>query len=310
MVKTGQTYGRWTVLDRTEKNEKGEIKWLCRCECGTERFVRERALKHNESLSCGCLRKENATKAVSEDLTGRIFGDLTVLYKSEKRVHGNVIWVCRCSCGEIYETTASLLIRGRRIRCGSIKHRKNYAFSDITGMRFNKLTALYPTKKRDRKGSVVWRCRCDCGQETDVSYNNLMYSDIRSCGCQKTAHDKNLKNYLTHTGGTSLDAIRSKKLPADNTTGYKGVYLIKGKYVAKIVFQRKAYYLGNYDDINDAVKARREAEELLFEETVAFYERWKQKADIDPVWAEQNPVKINVTKDAANKLSVEFLPYI
>lgn len=40
--------------------------------------------------------------------------------------------------------------------------------------------------------------------------------------------------------------IRSKKVPTDNTTDVKGEYLIKGKYLAKIVFQKKQYHLGQY----------------------------------------------------------------
>ena len=39
---------------------------------------------------------------------------------------------------------------------------------DLTGQRFGRLTALYPTNRRDYKGSVIWHCRCDCGNETDV----------------------------------------------------------------------------------------------------------------------------------------------
>lgn len=61
---------------------------------------------------------------------------------------------------------------------------------------------------------------------------------MKSCGCQKKEHDKSLQSFLTHVAGTSVDALKSKKVPTDNTTGYKGVYLIRGKYVAKIVFQK------------------------------------------------------------------------
>ena len=49
--------------------------------------------------------------------------------------------------------------------------------------------------------------------------------------------------------GTSVAILKSKKVPTDNISGYKGVYFIRGKYVAKIVFQKKAYYLGAYDKI-------------------------------------------------------------
>ena len=80
-IKENQRIGRWVVLGQYVKTAKGEKKWLCRCECGTERYVLERALKSGGSLSCGCLRKERAAQAVAHDLTGMRFGDLTVIRK-------------------------------------------------------------------------------------------------------------------------------------------------------------------------------------------------------------------------------------
>ena len=35
---------------------------------------------------------------------------------------------------------------------------------DLTGKRFGKLTVLEPTDQRVRD-AVVWRCRCECGNE-------------------------------------------------------------------------------------------------------------------------------------------------
>ncbi len=53
-----------------------------------------------------------------------------------------------------------------------------------------------------------------------------------------------------------MDIIKSSKIPINNTTGAKGVYLVKGKYVAKVVFRQKTYYLGTFDDKADAVDSR------------------------------------------------------
>ena len=50
---TGQVFGKWTVLGDPIKTEKGERKWLCRCSCGTKRYVLERSLLSGGSLSCG-----------------------------------------------------------------------------------------------------------------------------------------------------------------------------------------------------------------------------------------------------------------
>ena len=308
-VAPGQKYGRWTVLHVSPQSE-GETKWFCRCDCGTERDVLERSLRYGGSSSCGCLRKECARDVNSPDLTGKQFGELTVIRRAENTKHDASQWLCRCSCGSEYITQASLLMTGRRTRCSSKVHQKNYAYVDITGQRFERLVAMYPAGRRDKKGSVIWHCRCDCGNEVDVSYNNLAFSHMKSCGCQKKENDQKLQDNLTHVAGTSVDALKSKKVPTDNTTGYKGVYRINGKYLAKIVFQKKQYFLGTYKNIEDAAAARKEAEEVLFDGVAEHYRRWKEFADKDPAWAKENPVQYFVTRGSDSRLNVTCLPYL
>lgn len=306
---SGQRFGRWTVLDEFTLTPRGERKWMCRCDCGTERYVLERGLLYGGSESCGCLRKENAAMALSPDLTGLTFGELTVLRRAEKTVTDKgAVWVCKCSCGAEYELMGTLLTTGRRTRCPSKVHQKNYAYSDITGQKFEQLTALYPVRDRKDSRSVIWHCRCDCGNEIDVPYNNLVYCNMKSCGCRKKAHDKKLGSFLTHVAGTSLDMLKSQKVPTNNTTGVKGVYLIKGKWVAKIVFQKKQYYLGTFSDFATAVQIRKDAEEMIRDGTVAHYSKWKAKADVDAEWARANPISIHVDKKQDNTISISFLP--
>ena len=206
-----------------------------------------------------------------------------------------------------YRVPGMLMKSGKRTNGSAEIRQKNYAYKDVTGEKFGRLTALYVAKRYDRGGSVIWHCRCDCGNEVDVSYNSLMYSNLKSCGCQKKEHDQKLPSYLTHVAGTSIDMLKSKKIPKDNTTGYKGVYFVRGKYLAKIVFQKKQYFLGTYDDIEDAAAARREAEKVLFDDVAEHYGKWKQKAEQDPAWAESNPIKIIVTQKD-KKLSAVMLP--
>ena len=302
-IALGQKYGRWTVLENSILTSRNERKWLCRCEYGTERYVLERSLKYGGSASCGCFQKERTMQANSPDLTGKQFGELTVLRKLENTKHGSSQWLCRCACGADYVVQGNLLLTGRRTRCSGKTHQKNYAYSNITGQRFGRLVAMFPSKRYDKSGSVIWRCRCDCGNEIDVSYKNLLYTNQKSCGCQKREHDQKLKTYLTHVAGTSVDMLKSKKVPTDNTTGYKGVYLIRGKYLAKIVFQKK----GTYENIEDAAEARKEAEEVLFDGVAEHYRRWKEFADQDPGWAEQNPVRV-IVNQKDKKLTVTLLP--
>lgn len=306
-ITPGDKHGRWTILEEYIFSTRNERKWLCRCDCGTERYVLERSLLYGGSVSCGCFRKERALEVNSPDLTGRQFGDLTVIRKVENTKHGSSQWLCKCSCGADYVVQGSLLITGKRTRCSSKTHQKNYAYVDITGQRFERLVALYPSREYDERGSVVWHCRCDCGNEIDVSYNTLVYTNQKSCGCQKKEHDQKLQTFLIRVAGTSVDMLKSKKVPTDNTTGYKGVYLIRGKYVAKIVFQKKQYFLGTYENIEDAAEARKEAEEVLFDGVAEHYQKWKEYADADPDWAAMNPIQV-IVNQSDRKLSVTLLP--
>lgn len=307
----GQRYGHWTILENQPILQNNKRKWLCRCDCGTERYVQENNLLYGYTTSCGCLRKEKAAAAISPDLTGRIFGDLTVLEKTKpKKLRSGVWWHCICACGEECDVPGTLLTTGRKNRCSGRAHIRNYNYNDITGQKFGLLTALYPSKRFDKSGSVIWHCQCECGNETDVSYNNLMYTNRKSCGCQRQIHNQKLPELLTHIDGTSIDLIRSKRLPANNTTGHKGVYLTKGKYIAKIVFQQKKYHLGTYVNLDDAIQARKEAEEILFDAVVAHYDQWKALADTDPAWAKENPVQVIVEQKIDKSLSVTLFPKI
>jgi len=177
--------GRWTILGERMQSDSGEAKWLCRCDCGTERYVLERSLLYGGSTSCGCLRKERAKQANAYDLTGMQFGDLTVIRRLEGTLKGAAKWLCKCSCGGECTATASQLMAGRRTRCSSKAHQKNYAYTDISGRRFGRLVALYPTGRSTKGGNVIWHCKCDCGNETDVSYNSLVHANQQSCGCRR-----------------------------------------------------------------------------------------------------------------------------
>lgn len=55
--------------------------------------------------------------------------------------------------------------------------------NDLTGRRFGKLVVLSPTEARMDGGSVVWRCKCDCGNDAEVSARRLIRGKTRSCGC-------------------------------------------------------------------------------------------------------------------------------
>ena len=75
-IEAGMKFERWTVLDHIIRTPKGERKYLCVCDCGTERYVLERSLLYGGSKSCGCLQKESVAAAISPDLTGKFLENL------------------------------------------------------------------------------------------------------------------------------------------------------------------------------------------------------------------------------------------
>lgn len=103
---------------------------------------------------------------------------------------------------------------------------KRTSAKDITGQQFGRLTALYPTEQRDSRGYIIWHCRCSCGNELDITYNTLRYGNAHSCGCQRKEKNQLLRTHLVQVADTSVDLLKSTKIPKNNTTGVKGVYLI------------------------------------------------------------------------------------
>lgn len=56
---------------------------------------------------------------------------------------------------------------------------------ELTGKRFGRLTALKIVGKRGK--SNLWRCICDCGNETEVSAGDLNSGHSKSCRCYHPA---------------------------------------------------------------------------------------------------------------------------
>lgn len=53
---------------------------------------------------------------------------------------------------------------------------------DRTGQRFGKLTVLGQAGRNALK-KVLWKCRCDCGNEAVVVAGSLVTGNTESCGC-------------------------------------------------------------------------------------------------------------------------------
>lgn len=55
-------------------------------------------------------------------------------------------------------------------------------FEDLSGQRFGRLTAI-EISGRDRFGKILYRCRCDCGNERTTHGRALKSGHCQSCGC-------------------------------------------------------------------------------------------------------------------------------
>lgn len=55
---TGQTFGRLTVINRTENRRSKKVQWKCLCECGGTTITGTHELRSGNTKSCGCFGKE------------------------------------------------------------------------------------------------------------------------------------------------------------------------------------------------------------------------------------------------------------
>ena len=168
----GQRFGRLLVKSVSVLN--GKRAWNCVCDCGNTTIVNTYCLTHGKIQSCGCFRKEQCKKAQTKDfdkdLLGERFGKLLVIaYK------GNNNWLCRCNCGNEVIKPRIRLISHRndsKYSCGC--SRRGF-LKDMTGKRFGKLTV------EAYVGGSKWKCKCDCGNYTEVLTGDL--NKTTSCGC-------------------------------------------------------------------------------------------------------------------------------
>ena len=93
-------------------------------------------------------------------------------------------WICECDCGNTIIVSGSNLRSGNTKSCGCLQKEitSKIKFNDLTNKRFGKLIALKPIGKASNQ-HIVWECKCDCGQITNVITDNLTRGLTKSCGC-------------------------------------------------------------------------------------------------------------------------------
>lgn len=128
------------------------------------------------------------------------FGKLTVLEKDMQKGNANhPYWVCKCDCGNIKSIRQDVLTNGTTKSCGCYAKEQarkriqdlklpGHNFEDLSGKKFGKLTVLNLEKKeyyKNRGCNILYKCKCDCGNEIIVNAGNLKSLHTTSCGCKK-----------------------------------------------------------------------------------------------------------------------------
>lgn len=207
---------------------------------------------------------------MTEDLTGRTFGRLTVIRParpSEGR-KGRTCLVCLCSCGRETVVELSHLKSGHTKSCGC--WRQDFARERLKkaekGERFGRLTVLEAVTLPNGS-EPYWKCRCDCGREVLCKKEYLLSGSTKSCGCLgDETRRKNMQKAIHFVKGTCIEKIAARREGSRNTSGHRGVYRRENnRWRASIGFQGKNYNLGTFEHYEDAVKARLDAEARLYD---------------------------------------------
>lgn len=212
---SGMKFGMLTAIkmspDRTEKMRR--TMWECKCDCGRTTYVPLTSLKSGAVTSCGCKRKLTIQLNYKKDMIGKKFGKLTVISENVKAskkkydYNGNIestvpYYDCICDCGNKVTVAGYSLRSGGTTSCGYC-----YNHEDLSGKRFGNLTVLNYAGSKEIHGTKygMWLCRCDCGNEIEVTTKALKTGNTTSCGCQSTNNLKSRGNV-----GIFYSEIKSK----------------------------------------------------------------------------------------------------
>lgn len=215
-----------------------------------------------------------------KDLVGMRFGRLYVTKKVESDDYRSR-FLCVCDCGSTKIVLGQNLLNGHTQSCGCIhaekskKRIENYNRSENREEHGETKTRLYS----------IWEgMKTRCYSKTHHSFPNYGGRGIYVCNEWKNSYIA-FRNWSMENGYNdtlSIDRIdvngnyeplncrwvdasaqaANKRLLARNTTGYTGVSFNKrmGKYVAYIGRNGNNCFLGYFDNIEDAINARKDAE--------------------------------------------------
>lgn len=229
---------------------------------------------------------------IKNDLTGKQFGRLTVIQRSDDVVRKNgrciAAWVCKCSCGnpsDIIICGHNLTRKNRgTLSCGCLAKEKSAIRIYNASKKYNDYEVqedyviMYTTKGEPFFVDLedFWRVKDYCWYKNKQGYiasqqnrkGILLHDLIMNCpkgyvvdhiGNNDTLNDCRKSNLRI---GTRSQNGFNRRAYKNNKTGVVGVRYSekRKKYEAYITVNKKRIYLGRFDVFEDAVDARKKAE--------------------------------------------------
>lgn len=197
---------------------------------------------------------------------GNKYGYWTVLALDDGQ-HTNKV-LCRCICGRERWVFRSPLRTGKTKSCGCMAH-QDPGYGIKPGDHIGYWTVL-------RQKGQRFYCRCVCGRERWVPAQHLLQGRSLSCGCKRLETRPEEADKALQQGRDISEALQAEKLSAkyagfgrkrnkNSSTGITGVSVHQsGRYRAYITVDRKQIGLGYYDNVEDAIAARKAAEQKYF----------------------------------------------
>lgn len=290
---TGKRFGRLTVIEQAEDyviSSGGHYaKWKCKCDCGNIIEANSSNLKRGTTKSCGCLRDKLTSERCLQDLTGQKFGRLTVIERFQTDNRRRVYWKCLCECNTETIVCGDELKNGHTKSCGCLARdvrfatQKKYNTYDLSGKfgigyTFKGEEFYFDLEDYDKIKDYCWYKTRQGYIKTSYQKNNIVMHKLVMGLYDNNNYDKYDVDHIYHNKNDNRKsqlrlATRSQnsmncKVKSTNTSGVTGVSWDKdrNKWIANIKVNYKNIYLGRYDNIKDAIKARQDAEIKYFGE--------------------------------------------
>ncbi len=206
----------------------------------------------------------------SIDITGKRFGHWTAIEFAETRGKRREYWRFKCDCGNIKEVLKYNVTSGRSTNCGCMQY-VNRKGNVKHGKRYTRLYTIWCSMKsrcNDSENEYYGGrgiTYCDEWEDFEPFYRWAMangYNDELSI--DRIDSNGNYEPSNCRWVDSTTQSI-NRRVKSTSTTGITGVNeTLDNTYVAKITVDGNTIRLGTFKNIEDAIKARKKAEEKYF----------------------------------------------